>query len=162
MPADSTSVPGAPGVPGDGLRSGYAKVGELVYFGRMLDKIRLSGQGKLPPGYNLGDQNPLWFDGVCCRFLQVEYAQIVDQVHSGRSDDEILVWAYHAGRRPSADEIRHWNAFMTKRGWRDNSTASLNHWKKELGLERRADVQTFFDLYDADEGREIPRLSAPE
>ena len=39
----------------DGLRSAYAKVGELVYFGRMLDKIRLADENKLPAGYNLGD-----------------------------------------------------------------------------------------------------------
>jgi hypothetical protein len=45
---------------------------------------------------------------------------------------------------------------MMKCGWRDPSTASLNRWKKQLGLEHRTDVQTFFDLYDADEGREIP------
>jgi hypothetical protein len=51
---------------------------------------------------------------------------------------------------------------MTKCGWRDQSTASLNRWKKQLGLENRTDVQTFFDLYDADEGREIPALCAPD
>ena len=39
----------------DGLRSACAKVGELVYFGRMLDKIRLANENKLPVGYNLGD-----------------------------------------------------------------------------------------------------------
>ncbi|MBV9732155.1 MAG: DUF5069 domain-containing protein [Verrucomicrobia bacterium] len=140
----------------EGLRSGYAKVGELVYFGRMLDKIRLSDQGQLPLGYNLGDQNPIFFDGVCCRFLGVEYQQIVNQVRASRSDEEILEWAYEAGKRPTADEVRHWNSSMTKCGWRDQSTASLNRWKRQLGLENRTDVQTFFDLYDADEGREIP------
>lgn len=141
-----------------GLRSGYAKVGDLVYFGRMLDKIRLSKRGQLPPGYNLGDQNPIFFDAVCCRFLGVEYQQLVDQTRSGRSDEEMLEWAYEAGRRPAAEEVRHWNSSMTKCGWRDQSTASLNRWKKQLGLENRTDVQTFFDLYDADEGREIPSL----
>ena len=30
------------------LRSSYEKVGEIVFFGRMLDKIRLYHQGKLP------------------------------------------------------------------------------------------------------------------
>jgi hypothetical protein len=144
----------------EGLRSGYAKVGNLVYVGRMLDKIRLSGQGLLPPGYNLGDQNPLFFDGVCCRFLHVEYGQIADQVRAGSSDEEILEWAYQAGRRPTQGEIRLWNSFMTKCGWRDKSSASLSRWKKELGLENRADIQTFFDLYDADEGREIPAMCA--
>jgi hypothetical protein len=40
-----------------GLRSPYDKVGRLVYFGCMLDKIRLHAIGKLPPDYqsNLGD-----------------------------------------------------------------------------------------------------------
>jgi hypothetical protein len=146
----------------DRLRSGYAKVGDLVYFGRMLDKVRLSDEGRLPPGYNLGEQNPLFFDGVCCRFLQVEYEQVVRQVRAGRSDEETLEWAYQAGKHPTEDEIRFWNSFMTKCGWRDQSTASLNRWKKQLGLENRADVQTFFDLYDADEGREIPTLCAPD
>ena len=40
-----------------GLRSPYLKVGRLVYFGRMLDKIRLHAAGKLPEadyGANLG------------------------------------------------------------------------------------------------------------
>jgi hypothetical protein len=145
----------------EGLRTGYAKVGHLVYFGRMLDKVRLSDEGRLPPGYNLGDQNPLFFDGVCCRFLQVEYEQVVRLVRAGRSDEEILEWAYQAGKHPTEDEIRFWNSFMTKCGWRDQSTASLNRWKKQLGLENRTDVQTFFDLYDADEGRAIPTLCAP-
>jgi hypothetical protein len=36
----------------------------------------------------------------------------------------------------------------------------INRWKQQLGLETRTDVQTFFDLYDADEGRDI--LSACE
>ena len=140
----------------EGLRSGYAKVGALVYFGRMLDKIRLADKGGLPPGYNLGDENPLFFDSVCCRFLGVDYQQIVNQVRADRSDEEILEWAYQTGRRPTQDDIRFWNSYITKCGWRDRSTASLNRWKKQLGLENRADVQTFFDLYDADEGREIP------
>ena len=44
-----------PHVPG--LHSCYAKVGRLVYFGRMLDKIRLYAAGQLPAEYvaNLGD-----------------------------------------------------------------------------------------------------------
>ncbi len=44
-----------PNVPG--LRSCYDKVGRLIYFGRMLDKIRLHAAGQLPPAYdeNLGD-----------------------------------------------------------------------------------------------------------
>ncbi len=65
-----------PHVPG--LRSCYAKVGRLVYFGRMLDKIRLHAAGQLPAEYqaNLGDDKFLTLDGRCCRFLGVAHAAI--------------------------------------------------------------------------------------
>ncbi|MBV9671613.1 MAG: DUF5069 domain-containing protein [Verrucomicrobia bacterium] len=61
-----------PHVPG--LRSPYEKVGRLVYLGRMLDKIRLHAMGNLPPEYhaNLGDAQPKFNDGQCCRCLGIE------------------------------------------------------------------------------------------
>lgn len=42
----------------------------MVYFGRMLDKIRLHAAGALPVDYvvNLGDAKPTVFDGRICRF----------------------------------------------------------------------------------------------
>jgi gluconokinase len=145
-----------------GLRSAYAKVGELVYFGRMLDKIRLVDENKLPAGYNLGDQVPTWFDGNCCRFLHVEYTQIVNRVRLDHSDEQVLQWACETGKRPTQEEIMIWNSFMTKRGWHDNASVSLNRWKTELGFTDRNDIQTFFDLYDADEGREIGFAYSPD
>ena len=56
-----------PHVPG--LRSCYDKVGRLVYFGRMLDKLRLHAAGNLPADYhnNLGDSHQFVLDGRCCR-----------------------------------------------------------------------------------------------
>ena len=58
-----------------GLRSPHAKVGRIIVFGRMLDKIRLHANGTLPAGYtsNLGGEKPVFFDGRCCRFLGVPY-----------------------------------------------------------------------------------------
>ena len=111
---------------------------------------------------NLGDQVPTWFDGNCCRFLHLEYARIVGRVRLGHSDEQILQWAYETGKRPTQEEIMVWNSFMAKRGWRDQATASLNRWKAELGFRDRNDIQTFFDLYDADEGREISSTDPPD
>jgi len=37
-----------------GLRSAYDEVGGIVYFGRMLDKIRLKAKGQLPTDYKTG------------------------------------------------------------------------------------------------------------
>lgn len=46
-------------------------VGGMLYFGRMLDKIRLHARGDLDNGYdaNLGRAGTA--DGVCCNFLRV-------------------------------------------------------------------------------------------
>ena len=70
-----------PSIPG--LRSPYAKVGQFVYFGRMLDKIRLHADGRLPADYvaNLGDG----FDARCCRFLRVSYADLRARALQGGS-----------------------------------------------------------------------------
>ncbi len=73
-----------------GLRSSYKMVGGVVFFGRMLDKIRLHLQGKLPADYNRG----IGFDGRACRFLHVEYEKLVSRVLQGGTDEEILEWCY--------------------------------------------------------------------
>ena len=65
-----------PNVPA--LRSCYDKIGRLIYFGRMLDKIRLHAAGQLPPPYAeyLGDAQFFTLDGRCCVFLGVSYSEI--------------------------------------------------------------------------------------
>jgi len=45
-----------------------------------------------------------------------------------------------------------WNAFMTKRGWRDSLTQRLNERLAEIGLPPGT-VQTMFEFIDLDEGR---------
>lgn len=141
-----------PSVPG--LRSAYDKVGRLVYFGRMLDKIRLHAAGKLPSDYqpNLGSAMPAGFDGRCCRFLRVNYDDLKARTLAGGTDDEILRWAEQIGGVRTDEECEVWNAFMTKRGWRDARTALLRQQVVEYGLSGKP-VETTFDLFDFDEGR---------
>jgi Domain of unknown function (DUF5069) len=136
-----------------GLRSPYETVGGLVYFGRMLDKIRLHHSGRLPSDYNLGESECTWFDGRCTRFLGVSYSALSEEVLRGGTDEELLDWCYRTGRHPNEEEILIWNAFMTKRGWRDEASADLLQAKQQLGLAARTDILTYFDLHDADEGR---------
>jgi gluconokinase len=130
----------------------------MVYFGRMLDKIRLAAAGKLPEGWHasLGTANNLTFDARCCRFLQVEYAALqIETLKGGKSDEEMLAWSFAHGRRPTEEEIEVWNAFMTKRGWRDAGTQRLNERLAEIGL-LPGTVQTMFEFIDLDEGRIRP------
>ena len=132
-----------------GLRLSSDKVGGIVHFGRMLDKIRLHDQGKLPDTYhkNLG----AGFDGRCIRFLKIEYQALVKRVSQGGSDLEILEWCFQKGRKPSEEEIEIWNAFLSKRGWRDDASENLEKSKQESGFGNRSDIQTYFDLHQADE-----------
>jgi gluconokinase len=138
-----------------GLRSCYAKVGRLVYFGRMLDKIRLHHAGQLPPSHvaNLGENQPFWFDTRCCRFLGVPYTEIKTRTLQGGTDEEILSWVETRGTRRSDDDCVIWNRFMAKLGWRDDRSAKLRERVTEFGL-TGLPIETIFDLIEFDEGRD--------
>jgi hypothetical protein len=141
-----------PAVPG--LCSPYDQVGGIVYFARMLSKIRLHAQGALPEEYVafLGDKQGM-FDWRCVLFLGIDYSALVERTLAGGSDEEILEWAFQNGRKPTEVEIEVWNGFMTKRGWRDNASDRLRVRCEEAGFGTDRGVQTMFDFLDADEGR---------
>jgi hypothetical protein len=136
----------------ENVRSPFVQVGGLYYFARMLDKIRQHAAGKLPLDYhsNLGGG----FDGMCMRFLWIEYPALVEHVKQGGTDEEILEWVFNQGRKPGPEEIQIWNEFMRKRGWNDEASERLVLRKRESGFPERDDIQTFFDYIDLDEGRD--------
>lgn len=144
-----------PNIPG--LRSPYAKVGRLVFFGRMLDKIRLHAVGRLPPEYveNIGDTKPGVFDARCCAFLRVRYDDLARRTLEGGSDDEILEWAQKRGGLRTDEECQVWSHFLMKRGWRDpaDNVRRLRQRIRESGLEGKP-IETYFDYIDFDEGRD--------
>ena len=140
-----------PTVPG--LRSPYSKVGRVVYFGRMLDKIRLHDAGTLPVAdyaANLGKG----FDLRCVSFLRVPYDELKARVLAGGSTDEqLLAWAHERGGARTDEECEIWNGFMMKRGWRDAGADILAKRIAESHLEHHT-VLTMFDYIDFDEGRD--------
>ena len=146
-----------PNVPG--LRSPYRKVGRLVYFGRMLDKIRLQAAGTLPAAdyaANLGKG----FDARCCSFLRVNYDELKGRVLAGGMDDEaLLAWALERGGARTDEECEIWNGFMMKRGWRDAGAPMLAQRIRESNLESQP-VMTMFDYLDFDEGRDPVAIKA--
>jgi hypothetical protein len=138
-----------------GLRSCYAKVGRLVYFGRMLDKIRLHAAGKLPADYqkNLGDEQFYVLDGRCCRFLGVRYAELRACTLAGTSDEAVLAWAQANGTARTDEECHMWNRFILKLGWRDERSAVLPQRIKDSGLDGKP-IETIIDQIEFDEGRD--------
>lgn len=132
-------------------RSPFDLVGGLVYFARMLDKIRLQDAGELPPEYqpNLGKG----MDARICRFLHVDYAAVQTQVRAGKNDEEVMAWCAKNGHPLDDVDLLVFNAFATKRGLRDEVTENLERQKKESGLAQRADIHTMFELFDVEEKR---------
>lgn len=136
-----------------GLRSPFDQVKGIVYFGRMLDKIRLAAAGKLPPAWQeWRGRKKGSYDSRCCDFLHIDYEALEAETLKGGNDEALLAWAFEHGRRPTEEEIEVWNGFMTKRGWRDAATQELNERLAEIGL-APGTVQTFFEFLDLDEGR---------
>lgn len=144
VPSTMSTVPG--------LRSPYVKVGRLVYFGRMLDKIRLLGAGKLPADYhaNLGKG----FDNRCVSFLRVNYDELKARTLVGDlGDEQLLAWAEQRGGARTDEECEVWNGFMMKRGWRDVAAEILAKRIAESAFEAKP-IMTMFDYLDFDEGRD--------
>jgi hypothetical protein len=135
-----------------GLRSPWETVGGIYHFGRMLDKIRLFHRGDLPEPWAAAKGSVPGFDGTCCRFLNVDFAALEEETRKGRGDDELFEWATTAGRRLDDEEIEIWNAYLSKRCWRDKYTHRLYARLEEVGMPVGA-VYTMFDLIDLDEGR---------
>ena len=136
--------------------SDHVKTRGVVYFARMVDKIRLHAAGKLPADYvsHLGFADNTSFDARCCRFWELDYEQVKARVLKGGTTDEIFDDLF-AGRQPlNAEQVFVWNLFLLKRGWRDSGSAGVTAEKQARGFAGRADIQTYVDMHDAEEGRD--------
>jgi hypothetical protein len=123
----------------------------MFLFARMLDKIRKHARGELHENHVpfLGKG----FDERLCRFLRVDYAAVRQRVLEGDSDEAVLSWCQQNGRGLDDNDVLIWNNFVSKRGWRDETSEALAADKAKRGLEHRSDIVTFFDFYEVDEGR---------
>jgi hypothetical protein len=105
----------------------------MMYFPRMLDKIRLHAKGELHEDYRQNFGAPQTADSACCNFLRVHHRDLINRVKQG----DIFVW----------------NGFISKLGWRDSVTPRLEQRKQEMGIPGREDIECIPDLIDFDEGR---------
>jgi Domain of unknown function (DUF5069) len=125
----------------------------MMYFPRMLDKIRLHARDELHQDYheNLGRVKTA--DGACCNYLRVDYRDLRERVLQGGTDEEILEWCFEKGRRLNEGDIVVWNGFASKLGWRDFMTPRFQELKKAQGVTDREDIACVPDLMDFEEGR---------
>jgi gluconokinase len=136
--------------------SDHNKTRGVVYFARMVDKIRLHAAGKLPPDYvpNLGFGDNTSFDARFCRFWELDYEQVKARTLQGGTNEEIFDDLFRTRKAPNDEQKFVWNLFLLKRGWRDSGSAGVAQEKRDRGFAHRADVQTYVDVHDVEEGRE--------
>ena len=69
-------------------KSPNEKTNGMLYFARMLDKIRLHARDELGEDYhaNLGGARAA--DGACTNFLRVSYVDLCERVRQGGSDEK--------------------------------------------------------------------------
>jgi hypothetical protein len=140
------------------MMSAYPKspkemTGGMMYFPRMLDKIRRHGRGELGEEYHANLGRPRTADGACANFLRVKYEELRERVLAGGSDEEILEWCYEKGRRLNRGDLVVWNGFISKLGWNDFATPMLEGEKEKYGIAHRTDITTIPELIDLDEKR---------
>lgn len=129
----------------------YQETLGMIYFARMLDKIRLHAADKLRKDFleNLGSG----LDGRCADFLRVNYADLVHRTLEGGSDEEILQWCFASGRELNPGDIHIWNQFLKKVGWQDGVSEILVRRKQESGLADHHEIMTMAAYFEYDEGR---------
>jgi hypothetical protein len=134
------------------IRSAREQTLGIYVFPRVVDKIRLQAAGTLPAGYHVGIvPGNRTFDDRLCKFLEIDFDAFATRVLQGGSHEELMEWCFENGRKPTAEQIEIWNGFMSKRGWRDNSGFDKN--KADAGFTHRPEIMTYFDLFEAEEGR---------
>jgi hypothetical protein len=132
-------------------KSAKEMTGGMMWFPRMIDKIRLHARGELAEDYhaNLGGG----MDKRCLDFLRVDYPALRDRVLAGGADEEILAWCYDIGRRLNEGDIMIWNNFVSKFGWKDQASGRLEELKQSLGISQRTDIISVIELLELDEKR---------
>ncbi len=125
--------------------------GGMMWFPRLLDKIRQHDRGALAEDYhqNLGEG----MDKRCLDFLRLDHAALRERVLAGGTDEEVLAWCFEHGRQLNKGDIFIWNSFVSKFGWNDLATKRRDELMEKFGLAHRTDIVTMADLIDADEGR---------
>src|SRR6266705_4616660 len=89
----------------------------MMYFPRMLDKVRLHLAGDLHTDYQENFGAPQTADSAMCNFLRIHHRDLIERVKQGGTDEEILEWCFEKGRHLNDGDLFVWNGFASKFGW---------------------------------------------
>lgn len=121
----------------------------LLHLPRFLAKIRKHLAGELPKSYQRNFCKG--FDRFLCLHLGVEPEQVIAAVRES-SDDKSLDARLRA-LFPADLRVHVWNRELVQKGMSEMGREALSDAKRKMGAADRADVISFADMIDLDEGR---------
>lgn len=121
----------------------------LLHLPRFLAKIRKHLAGGLPKSYQRNFTKG--FDGFLCLHLGVDPQEVVAIVRESGDEEEVdrrLAELFPADLRPHV-----WNRKLVQMGMSDVAREKLEEVKGDMGAAERADLLSFADVIELDEGR---------
>ena len=136
------------------LRSPRETLGGYILLPRLIDKVRLLDQGRLPQAYAANVlETGFTLDGRFLAFTGLNAEALRQVILSSRTDDEVLAWVQEHARPTTAAEKHMWAEQID----RYRPDAVLAEYRKRIYPELAAQVDVsslnVLDLIDMDEGR---------
>jgi hypothetical protein len=138
------------------LRSPRQTLGGYVFLPRLIDKVRLHAQGKLPLEY-IGNllKAGLTLDGRFLTFTALDTEDLRRAILAAKTDEEVLAWVESHAKPHTKTEKQQWIAEIEVY----RPSAEWAQWRREAYKEVAAKIDpatlSIFDLIDVDEGRAI-------
>ena len=136
------------------LRSPRETLSGYVILPRLIDKVRLHAQGKLPSDYVENLLKPgLTLDGRFLTFTGLDGEALREAILSAKTDEEILAWVEKHARPRSEEEKRQWAEAID--AYRPDPAYAERRKQIYRELAEKIDVAavSVLDLIDMDEGR---------
>ena len=136
------------------LRSPREALGGYVFLPRLIDKVRLHAQGKLPPEYIGNLLKPgLTLDGRFLMFTGLDAEELRRAILAAKTDEEVLIWIErHATPHTEAEKRK---GIEEIEAYRPEAQAAQRRREvyKEVAVIVDPATLNVFDLIDMDEGR---------
>lgn len=121
----------------------------LLYLPRFIAKIRKHLNGGLPASYQRNFTKG--FDLFLCMHLGIDPQEVIAAVKDSASDAELETRLN--ALLPTNLRVAEWNKKLCQTGLSETGREKITELKQSMGVSDRADLMTFADLIDYDEGR---------
>jgi hypothetical protein len=122
----------------------------LLHLPRFIAKIRKHLKEELPASYQKNFCRG--FDRFLCLHLGIDPAEVIEAVKTAGSDESLLEEQLRE-LLPVDPDAAKWNRELVQKGMSEMGREALQQAKENMGAGHRADILSFADIIDFDEGR---------